>query len=97
MSLLFCRCSWEEYAGGFDGFPSPAIGDGHEKGMDLAIQRMFPGDHTKQTAFLVAMIAIAQPVDMDFPQDEARADNGGRMSNIHKLNAACSELITISC
>lgn len=65
--------------------------------MDLAIERMFPGDRATQTAFLVAMIAKAQPVDMDFPQDKARADNGGRMSNIHKLNAACSELVSVSC
>ena len=63
----------------------------------MAIQQMFPGDVTTQTEFLQAMIARAQPVDMDFPQDEARADNGGRMSNIHKLNAACSALISVSC
>ena len=92
-----CRCTWQEYAGGFDGFPSPEIGDGHEKGMDMTIQQMFPGDHATQTAFLVAMIAEAQPVDLDFPEDEARADNGGRMSNIHKLDAACSSLISVSC
>ena len=92
-----CRCSWEEYAGGFDGYPSPEIGDGHEKGMDMAIEQMFPGNRAKQTAFLVAMIGIAQPVDMDFPQDKERADNGERMNNIHKLDAACSQLISISC
>ena len=92
-----CRCSWEEYAGGFDGFPSPEIGDGHEKGMDMAIQQMWPGDHAKQTKFLQEMIAIAKPVDMDFPEDEARADNGERMNNIRKLNDACSQLIAINC
>lgn len=90
-------CSWEEYAGGFDGYPSPEIGDGHEKGMDLAIERMFPGDFDKQTSFLQAMIAIAQPIDLDHPQDVARADGGERMRNIGKLNDACSSLITVSC
>ena len=94
--LLF-RCSWEEYAGGFDGYPSPAIDDGHEKGMDMAIKLMFPGDRTKQTAFLVSMIDIAKPIDMDFPEDEARANNGERMNNIRKLNSACSQLVSVCC
>ena len=65
--------------------------------MDMAIKQMFPGDKSKQTAFLVAMIEIGKPIDMDFPQDEERADNGERMNNIRKLNAACSSLISISC
>lgn len=63
----------------------------------MAIEQMFPGDGAKQTAFLQAMIARANPVDLEHPQDEARADNGERMNNINKLNGACSSLISISC
>lgn len=93
----YCRCSWQEYAGGFDGFPSGGINDGHEKGMDEAITQMFPGNYEKQTAFLQEMIRIADPVDLDWPDDKAIADGGERMRNIGKLNAACSQLITIQC
>ena len=93
------RCSWEEYAGGFDGFPSRKIGDGHEAGMDLAIERMFPGDRAKQTSFLEQMIDIAKPVDLDFDlqSDKDLAEEGVRLDNIGKLNAACSQLITVQC
>ena len=93
----WCRCTWEEFAGGFDGYPSKGIDDGHEKGMDEAIKEMFPGDFDKQTAFLRAMIEMADPVNLDHPQDIERADNGERMNNIGKLGAACSSLVTISC
>ena len=65
--------------------------------MDMAIQQMFPGDHTKQTKFLQEMISRANPVDLEHPRDEARADNGERRNNINKLNGSCSSLITISC
>lgn len=65
--------------------------------MDMAIKQMFPGDKTKQTAFLVSMIDIAKPEDMDYPQDKERADNGARMANIYKLNNACSQLVSIHC
>jgi hypothetical protein len=90
-------CSWEEYAGGFDGMPSPGIDDGHEKGLDLAIKQMFPSGKTEQEAFLGAMLAIAKPTDLDFPQDKERADGGVRMENIRKLNDACGQLLYNTC
>jgi hypothetical protein len=63
----------------------------------MAIKQMFPGDFSKQTKFLTTMIDIAQPINLDYPQDKARADGGERMRNIGKLNAACSQLVSISC
>lgn len=41
--------------GGFNGYSSPKTGDGHEEGMDKAIQQMLPGGGATQTALLQAM------------------------------------------
>lgn len=65
--------------------------------MDLAIERMFPYNRDKQNKFLKEMIDMAKPVDLHYPQDKARADNGERRNNINKLNWACSQLISLSC
>lgn len=51
----------------------------------------------KQTAFLVSMIDISEPINLDYPEDVARADAGERVRNINKLSAACSQLISIHC
>lgn len=87
------KCELEEYAGGFDGFPSPEVDDDHEVDLDEAVKKLLPhGKHT-QDCFLQKLVEVGQPLDMDYPEDEAKADNGKRMENIGKLNAACTSLL----
>lgn len=65
--------------------------------MDDAIKEMFPGDQVKQEAFLKAMLEGANLVNVRRPQDNGRVFGGVRQENIDKLNASCSDLITITC
>ena len=93
--MCSCRCELEEYAGGFDGYPSKKVGDGHEKDLDTAVRQMLPGSSSKQNKFMAALVNKANPRNLDFPKDKAIADGGVRKSNIRKLNNACRQLITV--
>lgn len=90
------RCVLEEYAGGFDGYPSSKVGDGHEKDLDTAVQQMLPGNRAKQNAFMKALVQQANPVNLSYPKDIKKADGGTRMANIGKLNSVCRRLITVN-
>ena len=45
--------------------------------------------------FLQEVRDRAQPVDLDHPQDEGRADGGERVANIRKASLACTALIEV--
>lgn len=45
--------------------------------------------------FMQKIRDIANPLDMDYPRDAAKADNGERMKNIRKASRACTSLIRV--
>ena len=45
--------------------------------------------------FLQEVRDRAQPIDLDHPQDEGRADGGERVANIRKASFACTALIEV--
>lgn len=45
--------------------------------------------------FMKTVRDISRPLDMDYPRDAARADNGERMNNIRKASRACTSLIRV--
>ena len=45
--------------------------------------------------FLQEVRDRAQPLDLDHPQDEGRADGGERVANIRKASLACTALIEV--
>lgn len=83
----------DEFVGRFDGFWSTKLYDGHEDGIAQAAIQMVGEGSAQQ--FLVDLINIADPLDMDYPEDAAKADGGERMNNIYKANAACEQLIGV--
>eukprot|EP00892_Ulva_mutabilis_P011288 jgi/Ulvmu1/8531/UM044_0065.1 len=103
------RCTFSEYAGGFDGFWSTDAGDGHEDGLALAAKRMLGDKGARVGAsagrnnprnrfvneFLQEVRDRARPVDLDHPEDEGIADGGKRVDNIRKASKACTELIQV--
>lgn len=48
------------------------------------------------TQFLKELMEIADPLDMDLPQDKDLADGGKRMENIDAASAACNELVKVT-
>eukprot|EP00892_Ulva_mutabilis_P001298 jgi/Ulvmu1/11169/UM072_0005.1 len=103
------RCTFSEYAGGFDGFWSTDAGDGHEDGLALAAKLMLgdTGARVGESAgrnnshnnyvneFLLAVRDLAGPANLDYPEDAALADGGKRVENIRKASKACTELIQV--
>lgn len=102
-------CQLAEYAGGFDGYWSNDAGDGHEDGFATAIKGMLRDPNARVGAsagkqqpfnkrvndFMTELRDRADPLDMDFPRDEAKADNGARMANIRKASAVCKQMIEV--
>ena len=53
------------------------------------------------SAFLLELRELADPLDLDFPEDKELADGtpnrlGERMKNMNKASAACSQLIEVT-
>jgi hypothetical protein len=46
-------------------------------------------------AFLQEVRDVAQPSDLDHPEDEGLADGGERVRNIRKASFACTSLIQV--
>ena len=61
---------------------------GEEVGRNHARNRFVNG-------FLQEVRDRAQPVDLDHPEDEGRADGGERVANIAKASRACTALIDV--
>eukprot|EP00892_Ulva_mutabilis_P005502 jgi/Ulvmu1/3323/UM155_0006.1 len=102
-------CTLSEWAGGFDGYWSVDAGDGHEDGLALAVKLMLRDSsaqvgaragqnnprNARVNAFMKEMRDRAKPVDLDYPQDEERADNGLRAENIRGASRICTRMITV--
>lgn len=102
-------CELAEYAGGFDGYWSVDAGDGHEDGFAAAVKGMLRdkaaavgasvGKNQPRNArvnkFMQDLRDRTNPLDMDYPRDEAKADGGMRMENIHKASAVCTQMISV--
>ena len=45
--------------------------------------------------FMQTLRDRADPLDMEYPRDEAMADGGMRMKNIRKAEKVCAQMITV--
>jgi hypothetical protein len=61
------RCQFEEYAGGFDGEPTPQIDEGQEQDLDDAVKKLLPSGKFEQECFLKALVDLAKPTHLEYP------------------------------
>ena len=74
-------------------------GDGGTAGcvcLGMALQAVLPwaGNEVVE-AFLLAARTEADPTDFEYPEDEALADDGGRASNVEKVQAVLESMIDV--
>ena len=102
-------CTIGEWAGGFDGYWNVDAGTSHEKKFARSVKDMLRDEdavvgktagknnplNKDVDAFMETLRERSQPENLDFPQDEKKADNGIRANNIAKASEECTKMISV--
>lgn len=69
---------------------------GEEDDAEIGIEGKGESGNDRVNEFLKTLREAALPLqDLDYPEDEAKADGGVRQANVDRVSAACEELITV--